>query len=157
MILIVKLIANLLHSNAISGHQKLPACWVHSGWGVFSTMLKLFIRLTSITAVHLALNSHIPYSGKFSLGANFRDFRGQTCFRENKNCEKNESMTSLRAHVEYRCERDGSLQSVCPLNGCCKEESASYCTKYQQNHKRRSEDVASTGRGVVRASCVPRK
>ena len=66
-------------------------------------------------------------------------------------------MTSLRAYVEYRCEHDGSLQSVCPLNGCCKEESASYCTKYQQNRKRRSEDVASTGRGVVRASRVPRK
>ena len=49
-------------------------------------------------------------------------------------------------------EQDGSLQSVCPLNGCCKEESASYCTKYQRNRKRRSEDVASTGRGVVRAS-----
>ena len=30
----------------------------------------------------------IPYSGKFSLGANFRDFRGQTCFRENKNRKK---------------------------------------------------------------------
>ena len=30
----------------------------------------------------------IPYSGKFSLGANFRDFRGRTCFRENKNREK---------------------------------------------------------------------
>ena len=30
----------------------------------------------------------IPYSGKFSLGANFRDFRWQTCFRENKNRKK---------------------------------------------------------------------
>ena len=57
-----KLIANLLHSFAsrtISGHQKLLACWVHSGWGVFSTILKLSIRLRSITAVHLALYSHI--------------------------------------------------------------------------------------------------
>ena len=44
---------------------------------------------------------------------------------------------------------------VCPLNGCCEEEPASYCTKYQQNRKRRSEDVASTGRGVVRSSHVP--
>ena len=34
--------------------------------------------------------SRIPYSGKFSLGANFRDFRGQTCFRKNKNREKME-------------------------------------------------------------------
>ena len=36
VILIVKLIANLLHSNAstaISGHQKLLASWVHLGWG----------------------------------------------------------------------------------------------------------------------------
>ena len=30
----------------------------------------------------------VPYSGKFSLGANFRDFRGQTCFCENKNRKK---------------------------------------------------------------------
>ena len=30
----------------------------------------------------------LPYSGKFSLGANFRDFRRQTCFRENKNRKK---------------------------------------------------------------------
>ena len=59
--------------------------------------------------------------------------------------------------VEYPCERDGSLQSVCPLNGRCEEEPASYCTKYQRNRKRRSEDVASTGRGVVRSSRVPRK
>ena len=44
VILIVKLIANLLHSiasRAISGHQKLPVCWTHSGWGVFSAILKL--------------------------------------------------------------------------------------------------------------------
>ena len=62
MILIVKLIANLLHSIAsrtISGQQKLLACWDHSGWGVFSTILKLSIRSKLITAVHLALNSHI--------------------------------------------------------------------------------------------------
>ena len=59
--------------------------------------------------------------------------------------------------VEYPCERDGSLQSVCPLNGRCEEEPASYCTKYQRNRKRRSEDIASTGRGVVRSSRIPRK
>ena len=37
-------------------------------------------------------------------------------------------MTSLRAYVEYPYERDGSLQSVCPLNARCKDDSASYCT-----------------------------
>ena len=30
----------------------------------------------------------MPYSGKFSLGANFYDFRGQTCIRKNVNCEE---------------------------------------------------------------------
>ena len=64
-------------------------------------------------------------------------------------------MTSLRVYVEYPCERDSSLQSVCPLNGHCREESATYCTEYQQTRKRQSEDVASTGRGVVRASRIP--
>ena len=34
------------------------------------------------------MSQYLPYSGKFSLGANFRDFRGQTCFRENKNRKK---------------------------------------------------------------------
>ena len=29
----------------------------------------------------------IPFSEKFSLGANFRDFRGQTCYHENENRE----------------------------------------------------------------------
>ena len=57
-----KLIANLLHSIAsitISWHWKLLECWVHSGWGVFSTILKLSIRLKSITTIHLARNPHL--------------------------------------------------------------------------------------------------
>ena len=74
-----------------------------------------------------------------------------------KTAKKMEIDDVITCVVEYPCERDGSLQSVCPLNGCCKEESACYCTKYQRNRKRRSEDVASTGRGVVRAFRVPRK
>ena len=42
---------------------------------------------------------YIPYSGKFLLGANFRDFRGQTRFRENINRKKMNQdglMASLR-------------------------------------------------------------
>ena len=35
-------------------------------------------------ATFVAELRQLPYSGKFSLGTNFRDFRGQTCFRENK-------------------------------------------------------------------------
>ena len=46
-------------SRMIFGHQKLLTGWVHSGWGVFSTKLKLSIRSRSITAVHLALKSHM--------------------------------------------------------------------------------------------------
>ena len=109
--------------------------------------------------LHTFGNSDITtYSVKFSLGANFRDFRAdRPASAKIKTAKRWKLMTSLRAYVEYRCEHDGSLQSVCPLNGCCKEESASYCTKYQQTRKRRSEDVASTGRGVVRASRIPRK
>ena len=38
---------------------ELLVCWVHLSWGVFSTVLKLSIRSRSITAVHLALNSHM--------------------------------------------------------------------------------------------------
>ena len=87
----------------------------------------------------------VPYSGKFSLGANFRDFCEQTCFRKNQNCEKNslrfKLMMSLRAYVEYPCEQDGSLQSVRPLNGCCREESASYCTQYHPNLKMSHQPV----------------
>ena len=43
----------------IFGHQKLLTWWVHYGWGVFSTILELSIRSRSITAVHLALKSHM--------------------------------------------------------------------------------------------------
>ena len=75
---------------------------------------------------------YIPYSWKLSLGANFRDFCRQTCFHENKTTKK---CTRTRPF-----ERDGSLQSVCSLNGCCKE-SACYYTKYQWIHKRRYEVV----------------
>ena len=39
---------------------------------------------------------------------------------------------------QYPCE-DGSLQSVCPVNGHYKEESACYHTKCQSAYKRRSE------------------
>ena len=62
------IVANCLHSIAsrtISRHQKHLACWVHLGWegggggAVFATILKLSIRLRSITFIHLALNSHI--------------------------------------------------------------------------------------------------
>ena len=76
---------------------------------------------------------HIPYGGKISLGANFRDFCGQTCFCEKprKNEQRWKLMTSLCAYVNtnlYLCEWDCSLQSVCLLNGHCREDSASYCT-----------------------------
>ena len=46
-----------------------------------------------------------------------------------KTVKKLTKMTSLCAYVDaklYPCERDGSLQSVCPLNGHCREESACY-------------------------------
>ena len=84
------------------------------------------------------MQNKVPYRGKFSLGANFRDFRGQTYFRENKNRKKyplrRKLMTSyVRTSIRiYLCERDGSLQSVCLLNGCCKEKEACYYTEYHR-------------------------
>ena len=75
----------------------------------------------------------LQYCGKFLHISRFL----WTCrpASENKNHEKNELrwklMMSLRVYVKYPCERDSFLESVCPLNGCCKEGSASYCTKYQ--------------------------
>ena len=88
----------------------------------------------------------VPYSGKFSLGANFRDFRRQTCFREYKNHKK--KCTKMEIDDVITCVRRYELNlvnemvlCVCPLNGCCKEESACYHTKYQQIHKRHSEVV----------------
>ena len=102
-------------------------------------------------------NPRYRIAGNFRWVQIFAIFADRPASAKIKTAKRWKLMTSLRAYVEYRCEHDGSLQSVCPLNGCCKEESASYCTKYQQNRKRRSEDVASTGRGVVRVSRVPRK
>ena len=96
----------------------------------------------------VTLDRHlIPYSGKFLLGANFHNFCRQTCFRKNKTAKKIYQDGNWWHHYVYTsirtstCEQDGSLQSVCPLNSCCKEESACYYTKYQQIHKRRSEVV----------------
>ena len=41
-----------------------------------------------LCACSCVLYSELPYIGKFSLGANVRNFRGQTCFYENKNRKK---------------------------------------------------------------------
>ena len=46
------------------------------------------LALPRVTVQYIHVATELPYSGKFSLGANFRDFRGQTCFRENKNRKK---------------------------------------------------------------------
>ena len=80
-------------------------------------------------------------AGNFRWVQIFAIFADRPASAKIKTTKRWKLMTSLRAYVEYRCEHDGSLQSVGPLNGCCKEESASYCTKYQQNRKRSSEDV----------------
>ena len=55
-------------------------------WNILGLQYILILLLV----LELTLEAlRIPYSGKFSLGANFRNFRGQTCFRENKNRKKN--------------------------------------------------------------------
>ena len=59
----------------------------------------------------------IPYSGKFSMGANFRDFRWPSRFRENLNHENfnwgssaNDVMHDARADIR----NDGSLPLLSP-------------------------------------------
>ena len=116
---------------------------------------KLRLSDHAITTLKCIFVKTYRIAGNFRMVQIFAIFADRPASAKIKTAKK--LMTSLRAYVEYPCERDGSLQSVNPLNGCCKEESAFYCTKYQRNHKRRSEDVASTGRGVVRVSRVPRK
>ena len=49
----------------------------------------------------------VPYSGKFSLGANFRDFRRQTCFHENKNGKK--KFTKMKVDDVITCVRRYAL------------------------------------------------
>ena len=61
----------------------------------------------------------LPYSKKqlFSLGENFRDFRGQTCFCINKNQVK---LTKTEIDDVIMCLHrliQTSAQSVCALNG----------------------------------------
>ena len=117
-------------------------CYVpHRGYLLHSTTANQYISPASVFHIHDMSLVHRPYSGKFSLGANFRNFRGQTCFHKNKN-RKNENWWHHYVRTSIRlCEWDGSLQSVCPLNGHCKEKEACYYTKYQRVHKRRSEVV----------------
>ena len=43
--------------------------------------------------------------------------------------------------IKYLSEGDSSLQSVCPLNGCCRAESACYYIKYQLSCEGCSEAV----------------
>ena len=117
---------------------------------------------SQLCACSCVLYSELPYSGKFSLGANFCNFRGQTCFHKNKSCER---WTKMEIDDITTCVHRVPmwarwLSTVClpsSLNGCYKEESASYCTKYQQTRKKRSEDVTSTDRGVVRVSRITQK
>ena len=52
-------------------------------------------------------------------------------------------MSSCVYKSQCPCEQDGSLQSVCTLNGCCREESACYYTTCQQTRVRRSEVVVA--------------
>ena len=71
-----------------------------------------------VNLVRPNLGSALPegmYSGKFSPGANLRDFRGQTCFRENMNLEEIKIDDVISAYIEYPCERDGSLHSLSAL------------------------------------------
>ena len=66
-------------SNQASGMQ----------WDFYRTRGRMVVRMHRRRGgVDGIYRCEIPYSGKFSLGANFRDFRGRTCFRENKNREK---------------------------------------------------------------------
>ena len=70
------------------------------------------------------------------MGANFHNFRTQTCFRGNKNKLR---WRLIKALCACQCEQDDSLQSVCSRNSRCREESACYHTKCQQICKRRYE------------------
>ena len=116
----------------------------------------MYMYISQLCACNCVLCSELSYSRKFSLCVNFRDFCGQTCFCENiyhEKWTKVELIMSFCAYVEYLCEQDGCLQSVCPLNGCCKEESASYCT----NTNEPVRDAPKMSHQPVRASHIPWK
>ena len=59
-----------------------------------------------------------------------QNFRGQICFRERKNHKKKEGNWWCHYVHTSSTHVNEVGQSVCPLNGCCGEDSASYCTKY---------------------------
>ena len=115
-----------------SSAQPFERCW--------SVLYRSTVAIKSTVEVQDVLQCSKPgtkcyweilYSGKFSLGVNFPNFHRHIRFCENKNRKKNEIrrklMLSLWVYIDanmYLCEQDGSLQSVCPLNGCCREESA---------------------------------
>ena len=117
-------------------------CATHRGYLLHSTTAnQYYISAASVFHIHDMSLVHIPYSGKFSLGANFRNFRGQTCFRKNKNRKNGNWWRHYVRTSIWLCEWDGSLQSICPLNGHCKEKEACYYTKHQWIRKRHSEVV----------------
>ena len=66
-------------------------CICFEGCTIFLVVtLKGHFSILYITAFSCSKNVcvQVPYSGKFSLGANFHGFHGQTCFHESINCRK---------------------------------------------------------------------
>ena len=68
-----------------AGSQPVPTTALRTGCAMTPCDSALVMRATQVRGAFRTLD---PYSGKFSLGTNFRDFRGRACFRENKNCKK---------------------------------------------------------------------
>ena len=90
----------------------------------------------------------LPYSGIFSLGANFRDFRGQTSFRENKNHEKSIKIDVIMCVCRYKLVHDAWMRWFStvslPSFGFCREESLCQYTKCQQTCRDASKLSKST-------------
>ena len=124
-----------------------------------------------ITCTKLPPLEQLLYSGRFLLGANFRDFRKQSCFRENINHKKrNRGRNWWHHYVDpgsrtllWTCSHVNE-KSVSPLNSRCRTEPACYYKRCQQHvrvHKSCFCFIVSlvicgvwqsTGRGVVRES-----
>ena len=69
----------------------------NQGWfGIHGSLI--FFMSTSGGEDNSSIHSQceIPYSGKFAQGANLRNYRGTTCFRENENRENNEPRRKLK-------------------------------------------------------------
>ena len=99
----------------------------------------------SVVLLYISSNLLYRIAGNFrwvQIFTIFADRPASANIRTTKKCTKMEIDDVITCVRRYELNLVNEMVlCVCPLNGCCKEESACYHTKYQQIRKRHSKVV----------------